>query len=98
MILRDFRCEGCNKQFEDYVSSSDRFSACPDCGQPCEMVLSAPRLGVYNDPQIKAEALKKRSHDHTISELKKEPEKHGFLGADKPKGWNINRSQKKDSN
>jgi hypothetical protein len=93
MIMRDFFCEPCNEPFEDLVSSDTRIAPCPLCGTPTEMAVSAPRLTQYNDLGRQAEALRKRSHAHTMKELKKEPEKHGFQAADK-RPWNI-RSQKK---
>lgn len=76
-------------------SNADRLSPCPSCGQPCEMIMSAPRIGVLQDPAAKKAALRKRSHDHTIREMKKEPEKHGFQAADR-RPWNI-RSHSKPS-
>lgn len=97
MILRDFHCDACNVRFEDYVSSGDdRFAACPKCGVPCELVLSAPRVGVYNDPAAKNAALKKRSHDHSMREMKREPEKYGFKAGDK-RPWNLRSSTKPSS-
>jgi putative FmdB family regulatory protein len=88
MQLRDFRCV-CGLDFEDLVESSDVLSAtCPSCGQAAERIISAPHIGVTNDPAKRAEILRKRSHEHTIKELKKEPERHGFEAADR-KPWNI---------
>lgn len=95
MILREFHCDACNDRFESLMDSSDdRIAPCPRCGAPCEMAMSAPRLGVYNDPAARSAILKKRSHDDTMKQLKKEPEKYGFQAADK-RPWNI-RSHKKD--
>lgn len=97
MFLRDFLCEGCNERFEDYVSSSqDRFAPCPQCGQPCEIVPSVPRVGAYSmkDTAGRAEVLKKRSHEDTMKNLKKEPEKHGFKAAAPPSRWNFRNTPK----
>lgn len=69
-------------------SNADRFTSCPQCTKSCEMVLSAPLFGAMNNPDAKKEALKKRSHDHTIREMKREPERYGFKAGDK-RSWNL---------
>ena len=94
MFVRDFHCDPCNHRFEDYLSSGeDRHATCPKCGMPTEAVLSAPRVGVYNDPAVRATALRKRSHNHTMSEMKREPERYGFKAGDK-RPWNIRKQSK----
>lgn len=88
MILRDFYCATCDVTFEEYVSKDDRTAKCQKCGNDAESVLSAPRIGVYHDPKARSAALRKRSHDHTIREMKKEPERYGFEADDKRR-WNL---------
>lgn len=96
-FLREFYCGACDKSFEDLVSSSAVHStACPDCGTAVESVMSAPRIGAYHDPNAKASALRRRSHDHTMSQLKKEPERYGFKAADR-RPWNIRSTTKPSS-
>ena len=91
MQLRDFSCPTCDVIFEALVASSSvTVTPCPTCSADSERVMSAPRIGIFNDVSKKSEALKKRSQEHTIRELKKEPEKHGFKAADK-RPWNIRR-------
>jgi len=94
LILRDFHCGVCDLAFEDYVRSGEQTAACPSCSAQSPAILSVSHLGTFSSasPKAKAEMLRKRSHDDTFRQLKKEPEKHGFLADDKRR-WNI-RSQK----
>ena len=90
-FLREFQCDACELAFEDLMpSSADRVTACKNCGARCEAVMSAPRVGAFSglSPEARAEVLRKRSHQHTMKELKKEPEKYGFAAAEK-RPWNI---------
>jgi hypothetical protein len=48
------------------------------------------------DQKGRSEVLRKRSHDDTIRQLKKEPEKYGFAAADK-RPWNIRSTPKASS-
>lgn len=90
MIVYDFYCEPCSLHFDDIVDSSNvKTTPCPKCGKDAEKVFSAPKLGwLNNDPQKRAEVLKKRSQEHTIRELKREPEKFGFKAGDH-RPWNV---------
>lgn len=73
LIVKEFHCDDCNDIFEDLVETKTSFAPCPTCGQPCEKILSAPFLGQMNDPQKRNEALRKRAHEHTLKEMKKDP-------------------------
>ncbi len=91
MILLDFHCS-CGNDFEDLVSSGDFQAPCPVCGQQAERVLSAPRVGVYNDKARVAEALRQRSQDHSMREAKSNLEEHAAKLGGKPRAqakWNI---------
>jgi hypothetical protein len=77
-IIRDFLCEPCNEVFEELLGPDDRFAPCPVCGQPAEMIISAPMIGKMNDPIVRNEALKKRSAAHTKREVGSKLEEFGM--------------------
>lgn len=99
MILYDFMCE-CGEQFEALAQSGAVEEACPACGRQAPRVMSAPHVGVLlGDPVRTAAALKKRSHEHSVSQAKKNAEKiASSLGAvaRAQNRWNL-RSQKSSS-
>lgn len=88
MKVFDFMCEPCNVIFDELVENDERFLPCPECTQPAERIISAPLIGKMNDPATRAATLRKRSHDHTMKNLSKEPEKYGFQ-KDVHRRWNI---------
>jgi len=94
-LVKDFYCYECDLRFDSLVKRDVTNSACPTCSVSCESVISAPRLGKYNDPTARAAELKQRSHNHTMKELKKQPEKYGFTGADRSP-WNVRSSKSED--
>lgn len=96
MKLHDFQCTDCNNTFEDLVDNDNRFTNCPECGSIAEKLLSAPRIGLYNDPDKRATELKRRSEQHTKKEVAKEHEKFGFK-TDGKKRWAVP-SKAKSSN
>jgi hypothetical protein len=91
VILRDFHCDACSSTFEELVSSKQTAVLCA-CGSEAVFVLSAPRIGVYNDPGKRSAILKQRSQEHTVKELKKEPERYGFAAGEK-RPWNLRASK-----
>ena len=91
----DFRCFDCG-DFDALCEKGEETEACPECGQDCQKVASAPSLGFMNDPSKRAAELKRRSKAHSIKEARANPEKLAKTMGGKPKAqakWNI-RSQK----
>ena len=77
------------------MDSGETSTAC-QCGAMAERVISAPYVGVMNDPTVQAEALRKRSREHSIREAKANPERlAGQYGgrAKVQQPWNL-RSRK----
>jgi hypothetical protein len=57
--------------------------------------MSAPRVGLYNDPAKRSEILKTRSLEHSLKESRKNPEAIAKKLGGKPKvqtPWNIRKS------
>lgn len=73
MILYDFHCEHCDQRFEALVDSGETQAEC-QCGEMADRVMSAPHVGVLNDPAAREAALRRRSHEHSMREAKKNPE------------------------
>lgn len=92
-FMRDFECADCGNEFEDLVSSSEvQTTICPACGGPSKRLLSAVTLGFMNDPQRKKEALIKRSREHSVKEMKRNPAKLADIHGGTPRAqnpWNI---------
>lgn len=96
MILYDFHCATCGHEFEALVRAGEDTAECPECGANADRQMSAPRVGLYNDPNVRAAALRKRSEEHSLREAKKNVEEHAAKMGAKPAAqakWNI-RSQK----
>ena len=91
--MRDFLCPDCGHQFEALVKSGDTTEECQACGSYAESaLLTPPRVGLYNDPSTRAEALKKRSREHSNEYARKNPEEIAAKMGAKPKSqnpWNI---------
>ena len=87
MIMADFSCDSCPHVFEDLVSSGTTTVPCPMCGKDAQKQMSAPRIALYNTPETKAAALRKRSEEHTKKEVAREPEKFKMRSSRKP--WNV---------
>ena len=87
--MRDFLCPFCDNEFESLVADTEETHYCSNCGETAEKIMSAPRIGLYeNNPELKAKVLKKRSADHTAKEVAREHEKFGFKAA-KSERWNL---------
>lgn len=74
-ILRDFSC-ACSCEWEELVwSGSGEPELCPSCGAPNQPVISAPKPATYSmmSKDDQAKCLRKRSREHTLKELKKDP-------------------------
>jgi putative FmdB family regulatory protein len=98
VILLDFHCDPCGASFEDLVSRGTLTADCPHCGKVGNRVMSAPRVGVYNDAAKRTEALKKRSMEHTAREAKSNQELLAKKLGGKPKAqakWNIRKQVQK---
>jgi len=82
-IMRDFECT-CSEQWEDLVDNREaQESPCPSCGNITTYVpISATPIMAYSmmDADTKRRTMLKRSADHTLKEIKREPEKHGDIG------------------
>lgn len=69
--FRDFWCFSCEEMFEALVRDEE-MPECRNCGsESVEKRISAPRIGLYNNPEARSAALKKRSEEHTKREQKK---------------------------
>lgn len=96
----DFHCSACDEIFDALVASEQRQEECPTCGEASERILSAARVGLYNDPSAQSAALRKRSYDHSMREAKKNAEQiaskmGGVAKAQSP--WNIRSKKPKKS-
>lgn len=92
MPLYDFHCPDCGAVFEEIVPSTQSTTPC-ECDGTADRQLSA-RIGLLNDPNKRAEALKKRSEKHSVNEMRKNPERLAKLTGRgvQPKAqtpWNI---------
>lgn len=87
MILKEFECVDCGV-FEDLVNSSDKHAVCPNCGLVSDFVMSSPKIGTMHNPDVKKDALLKRSKTHSMKEVSKEYEKFGFK-KDVQRKWNV---------
>lgn len=75
-ILRDFLCEACSHSFEELVESAGYDTEpCPECGTACRHVISAAKPATYSmmSRDDQAKCLRKRSREHTLKELKRDP-------------------------
>lgn len=83
-IVKDFECSGCGNVYEDLVSTStEEVPSCPQCeGVDVSPVLSCPNIASFSimEPAERAKSLKKRSAEHSLKQLAKEPEKFGKAG------------------
>ena len=67
----DFECPECETLFDDVVESDTMITKCKDCGFKAAMRTdTAPKLGFMNNREIRSEALKKRSVEHTKQQQK----------------------------
>jgi hypothetical protein len=101
VILHDFYCVNCDMRFEDYVASDVYQTVHEPCGNRAERVMSAPHVGTMNDPNARAAALRKRSHEHTMKEARSNADRLAAQmgGSARPRvqqPWNL-RTQKKKS-
>lgn len=74
MPTYNYECRVCNRTWEAFHSISDRNSeTCEQCAHPANIVLGVPQIASFSlkSPEEKTAALKKRSVDHTRSEIKK---------------------------
>lgn len=92
MILHDFQCSSCETNFEALVPSEQTQTECVECGATAERVISAPHVGVMNDPTVRGEALRKRSHEHSVRQAKQNPERLASKVGGEPRvqnPWNV---------
>jgi len=97
MIMKDFHCKVCDIKFESLVCGDEKIM-CKECGGEADPVLSAPRIGLYNDPVARAAALRSRSYQHSVKEARANPEKLAKQMGGKPKSinpWNGRKRTKK---
>ncbi|NJL55422.1 hypothetical protein HC928_09715 [bacterium] len=74
-ILKDFECSDCGAEFEELVGE-DTDVVCPSCGSASvRQCLSAPKPAAYSmmSKDAQAKCLRKRSREHTLKQLKKDP-------------------------
>ena len=79
--LHDFQCSQCNYKWEDLVD--DDISTCQKCNtETTRLKVCSGQLGRFSikNPDERREELMKRSADHTLKELRKNPEKFGPEG------------------
>lgn len=90
MPLYDFCCLTCEAVFEDIVPYTQKSVFC-SCGGVATRILSA-KIGLLNDPNKRAESLKKRSHEHSVKQMRENPERLARLTGGQPRSqtpWNI---------
>lgn len=92
IIVRDFFCAACGITTEAFVEKDVTIHPCDICSKNAVKVLSAPRVGLYNDPEKASAALKERSHKHSVQEARKNPERLAETVGGKPRAqnkWNV---------
>ena len=90
MPLYDFECLTCETVFEKIVPSTQKAAFCA-CGGVGRRLISA-RIGLLNDPNKRAESLKKRSKEHSVKQMRENPERLAKLTGAKPRSqnpWNV---------
>jgi putative FmdB family regulatory protein len=100
MILLDFNCPDCHLIFEELVDRDKRVAKCPKCGAESKQRVTA-KTGHLNNPGSPevAEALRKRSYDHSVREARRNPEKIASKLGGVPRSqqpWNL-RNKKSSS-
>lgn len=86
-MMYDFICTKCEHKFEELVQNKNvKTTKCPECKGKAKYTISAVRTGMYSiqDAAGRREMLKKRSHEDTVKNVRKEPERFGLDGK-KPK-------------
>lgn len=89
--LHDFKCESCDREWEDLVEPDEK-SICKLCNQPGELQkLCLGKMGAFSilDEDGRRQCLLKRSADHTLKELRREPEKFGPEGINRAREGQI---------
>jgi hypothetical protein len=79
--LYDFSCKKCAKSWEDLVDGDT--SPCPKCNKPTPRdVACVGKMGAFSikDADGQRQEMLRRSAEHTLKELKKDPEKFGPEG------------------
>jgi len=88
----DYECLNCNNNFDDITDNSDGTTDCPKCKTTCKPIpissVNFSGLSVSTKEEYREKMLK-RSADHTLKEIKKEPEKHGELGIQRAREGHI---------
>jgi len=70
--IYDYECPECEEIFEDLGKSSELITECKFCDcKEAKRLVPGPRVGVMNDPEVKKDALRKRSEEHTKREQRK---------------------------
>ena len=79
-FLTDLICEDCNFIWETILRSREEVSLekCPHCGANFPRAIPGGNPTICHDPKVRSEILKKRSKDHSMKELRKNPDKYGF--------------------
>lgn len=77
-VYRDFQCQNleCGHTWEDLVDrSEENDQRCPKCSAPAKYVIGATHVATYSlmSKDDQAKHLRKRSREHTLKELKKDP-------------------------
>lgn len=76
-ILRDFECQSCGEVFEALTwTNMEEDEPCPVCtAASAKPLISAPKPASYSlmSKDDQAKCLRKRSRQHTLKELKKDP-------------------------
>ena len=74
-ILRDYECTECPNIYEQLVDRENQNSVCPACYAINAPVLSPVASANYSmmSKDEQAKCLRKRSREHTIKQIKKDP-------------------------
>lgn len=81
--LRDYECIICEHVFEYLSHGDDDQPDCPECGsKKVEITLGTPLVTKLHDPDTLKAALKKRSADDTLKQIKGHAGHKGSLPKD----------------
>lgn len=89
--VNDFECYSCSIVWEDLVKEGET-SKCPKCESVGDKIkINTIKLGAFSmrSPEERKKELKRRSEEHTLKELRKEPERFGVEGIQRARKGQI---------
>jgi len=82
MFLTDLFCLVCNHTWEALLIAKDEIRGCPECSSLNVVRVPGGKITKLNDPETKNAALKKRSQEHSVKEMRKRAGHKGHLPFD----------------